>query len=132
MIILNKDKRSFTASFLQYLLCKEVIYLFVVFPIGCPENRASVSNVTEGPEGFICKAVIISFFLLFRKPTLFNSYCGSSGGTLTFWLLSTVSRSAVPLPCAIQTPPQARIIGSNAMVSPLAGRIHSIWSSFQL
>jgi hypothetical protein len=32
-----------------------------------------------------------------------------------------VSRSALPLPCATQTPEQARITGSSAVTSPLAG-----------
>ena len=34
---------------------------------------------------------------------------------------STVSRSALPLPCATQSPPQARITGSSAATRPLAG-----------
>ena len=37
---------------------------------------------------------------------------------------STVSRSALPLPWAIQVPPQARITGSIADTRPLAG----IWT----
>ena len=40
--------------------------------------------------------------------------------------LSTVSRSAEPLPCAIQVPEQARITGSSAVTRPLAGRWISI------
>ena len=35
--------------------------------------------------------------------------------------LSTVSRSAEPLPCAIHLPRQARITGSSAATRPLAG-----------
>src|SRR3972149_4854992 len=72
MIILNKDERSFTTGFFQYLLCKEVIHLFIKFPIRCPENRTGIGNVAEGPEGFIRKAIIISFFLFFRNPNAFS------------------------------------------------------------
>jgi hypothetical protein len=36
---------------------------------------------------------------------------------------STTSRSALPLPCAIQVPEQARITGSTAVTRPLAGRL---------
>ena len=39
---------------------------------------------------------------------------------------SAVSRSALPLPCAIQVPPVARITGSSAVTRPLAGRVHSM------
>ena len=35
--------------------------------------------------------------------------------------MSTVSRSALPLPCAIQVPEHARITGSSAVTRPLAG-----------
>ena len=38
---------------------------------------------------------------------------------------STMSRSAEPLPCAIQVPEQARITGSSAVTRPLAGRCTS-------
>ncbi len=37
--------------------------------------------------------------------------------------MSTVSRSAEPLPCATHTPEQARITGSRAVTRPLAGWI---------
>ena len=49
-------------------------------------------------------------------------YLGSSGGTATRSCLSTVSRSALPLPCAIHVPEHARITGSSAVTRPLAGR----------
>src|SRR5205814_10491297 len=48
-------------------------------------------------------------------------YFGSSGGTASRSFRSTVSRSASPLPWAIQVPSQARKIGSSAVTSPLAG-----------
>ena len=41
---------------------------------------------------------------------------------------STTSRSAVPLPWAIHAPEQARITGSSAVTSPLAGRDTSMRS----
>ena len=39
---------------------------------------------------------------------------------------STVSRSALPPPCAIQVPEQARMTGSSAVTTPLAGRCTSM------
>ena len=44
------------------------------------------------------------------------------GGTRNRSFASSVLRSAVPLPCAIHVPEQARITGSIAVTSPLAGR----------
>jgi hypothetical protein len=52
-----------------------------------------------------------------------NQYAGWFGGTLTRSSLSTTSLSALPLPCAIQVPEQARITGSTAVTRPLAGRL---------
>ena len=50
-----------------------------------------------------------------------SRYDSSPGGTRTRSCASTVSRSAEPLPCATQTPEQARITGSSAVTRPLAG-----------
>ena len=58
-------------------------------------------------------------------------YDGLSGGTITWSCRSTVSRSAEPAPCAIQVPEQARITGSSAVTSPLAGRWISITLSLR-
>ena len=48
---------------------------------------------------------------------------GWSGGTRTWSLASTTSRSPLPLPCAIQVPEQARMTGSSAVTRPQAGCI---------
>jgi hypothetical protein len=39
-------------------------------------------------------------------------------------MLSVVSQSAEPLPCAIQVPPVACMTGSSAGTTPLAGSMH--------
>src|SRR6516225_10298042 len=53
-------------------------------------------------------------------------YLGSPGGTRMWPVRSAVLRSAVPLPCATQMPPEARSNGSSADTMPLAGGWHSI------
>jgi hypothetical protein len=50
-----------------------------------------------------------------------SEYFGLSGGTASRPDGSDDSRSPLPLPCATHVPPQARITGSSAVTSPLAG-----------
>ena len=50
----------------------------------------------------------------------------ATGGTRTRPCASDASTSALPLPCATQVPPHARITGSSAVTSPLAGCFQSI------
>ena len=59
-----------------------------------------------------------------RSPHL-SSHAGQisfPGGTDIWSFLSTTSRSADPLPCAIHVPEHASMTGSRAVISPLAGR----------
>ena len=77
--------------------------------------------VTQRPKSFIGETIVEAGLLIRRQPNPRMSYEGWSGGTRTWSRLSTTSLSADPLPCAVHTPEQARITGSRADTSPLAG-----------
>ena len=82
-----------------------------------------MGDVAQRPEALVGEAEVIALLLFLRQPDPAHLVerdaraarrCGRCR--------STVSRSAEPLPCAIQVPEHARITGSSAVTRPLAGR----------
>ena len=102
---------------------KRCVDLPVVLPVGRAERRAGRARCGRAATGPRWRSRRSS-----RAPPPARARCAGSGsagrpgGTATRSWRSTVSRSAEPLPCAIHVPEQARITGSSAVTSPLAGR----------
>ena len=99
----------------------------VVLPVLAAEDGPRVGDVAERPEPLVGEAVVVALSSSGVSQTRRSVYDSSPGGTATRPWRSTVSRSAEPLPCATQTPEQARITGSSAVTRPLAG-----WSTLML
>ena len=79
----------------------------------------------SGHKPSLAKTVVVTVLLIFDvSQTRRQREARISGGTPMRSKRSTVSLSALPLPCATHVPPQARMIGSIAATSPLAGRLH--------
>ena len=87
--------------------------------------------MAQRPHALVGEAVVVALLLLGGEPDAAQRVVVAPGGTPTRSCRSTTSRSALPLPCAIQVPEQARITGSTAVTSPLAGRLTmiAVWAA---
>ena len=121
VVVLNEDKRRLAACLVEHSFGKAFVDAAVHAPIVGIENGTRESYVAKGPEALIGKAGIVSLFFLFGKP---------DAAERVFWAVWRNADaiepvdglgSASPLPCAIQSPPEARMTGSKAMAIPLAG-----------
>ena len=79
-------------------------------------------DVAQRPQALVGEAGVVAGLLLRREPDAADLVEGMLRRHGDAVVRSTVSRSAEPLPCAIQVPEQARITGSSAVTRPLAGR----------
>ena len=83
-----------------------------------------MGDVAQRPHAFVGEAVVVALLLLGGEPDAAQRVVvAARAARATRSCASTTSRSALPLPCAIQVPEQARITGSTAVTSPLAGRL---------
>src|SRR3974377_1704482 len=77
VVVLCKQNRTFGwFHFFQYCLSELEVDCLVLFPIGRPEDRTSVGNVTEGPESFVRESIVIAGFLFFAQPYPAQSVAG--------------------------------------------------------
>ena len=60
MVILNEYDSSFLPCLFQNRRTELFIDCFVLFPVGSTEDRASVGDVTQGPERIVGQPVIVS------------------------------------------------------------------------
>src|ERR1700756_2964978 len=74
MVILNQNYRMFLARhFLRDCIGKSSIHLVVVFPVSGAKRRASMRHMTERPQTFVGKAVVIPFLFFFAEPNATKS-----------------------------------------------------------
>jgi len=75
----------------------------------------------RAPDILVAEAVVIALFLRSVSTRAARYTTDHRAARGSDRIDSTVSRSAVPAPCATQTPEQARMMGSSAVTMPLAG-----------
>ena len=108
VVILHQNHRLFgVLHFFEQGIGELTVDGLILFPIVGSKDRTRVRDMTERPDSFIGEAVVISFLFFLGEPNSPQRVLGSSGGTASRLCLSTLSRSAVPLPCASQVPLQA-------------------------
>ena len=122
VVVLHEDDRVVGVDLVAHRVGEPLVDADVVLPVLGAEDRARVRDVAERPEPLVGEAVVVAVLFALASATL--GAAGTTlrpGGTRTRSFASTVSRSALPLPWATQTPEQARITGSSAVTRPLAG-----------
>jgi hypothetical protein len=129
VVVLHEDDGVLGVGLLPDRLGEAGVDGDVVLPVLLAEGGAGVREVAQRPEALVGEAVVVALLLLRGEPDPAQVVGLSSGGTPTRSRLSTVSRSALPLPCATQTPEHARITGSSAVTRPLAGCWTCSWPS---
>ena len=125
MIVLDENERLGRRQFLEKAFGEFFIDLPVHLPVGFPEDRPRVGDMTQGPQTLVGKSVVVPFLFLLGQPyPLENVVLVPGRHPELAWELTNF-RSALPLPCATHVPPQARRMGSIAVTTPLAGRMQS-------
>ncbi len=129
VVVLHEDDRARIADLVDHRIGEAAIDALRTAASRLVELRTRVGDVAERPQRVVGAAVVVALSSSSGvSHTRRSVYDGWSGGTATRPRSSTMSRSALPLPCAIHVPPHARITGSSAVTRPLAGRIHDGWS----
>ena len=54
--------------FFQYRICEPAVGPFIVLPVGATKHRARVRNMTERPQPFVGKTVVVTFFFFLAQP----------------------------------------------------------------
>ena len=121
VVVLHEDDRVVGVDFLQGGLGELAVHGLVVRPVLRAEHRARVCDMAQRPQPLVGEAVVVPALFLLGQPHATEQVRVLARRHVDQVLASTVSRSAVPLPCATHTPEQARITGSSAVTSPEAG-----------
>ncbi len=130
VVILHQHDRVVGARFGHHRIGKALIDGDVLLPVAGAEHRPHVGDMAQRPQAFVGKAVVVALLFFCRQPDAAQRVGRDRpAAPATRSSRSTVSRSAEPLPCAIQVPEQARITGSTAVTRPLAGRRTSMPSA---
>ena len=122
VVVLHQHDRVVAIDLLAHRVGELAVHRDVVGPVLGAEHRARVRDVAERPQPLVGEAVVVALLFLLGEPDAPQQVGAprrAAPGSRS--LMSTVSRSAEPLPCATQTPEHARITGSSAVTRPLAG-----------
>ena len=129
MVILDEDESRLAVRFLQYHVGENPVDLSIAFPVALAESGPVERNMAQRPKPFVRQPVIVFFLQLFAQPDAAQSI----GRMLRrhFEPAALIGDFAVGVAAAVatQTPPQARITGSSAVASPLAGWMQATPSS---
>ena len=122
MIVLNQNHGIRPLGLLNDGLGKPLVDGAILVPVGFPEDRPDKGDMAERPQPLIGKAVVVAVLFFLRQPdTPERIERVIRAARECDRVRRQGSRSALPLPCATQVPPQARMIGSIAATRPLAG-----------
>ena len=127
VIVLHEHHRAVVADLLDHRVGEPAIDPHVLLPVRIVELRPRIGDVAQRPQARCSRSRSSSPALLpasARRAAACTTADRAARATRP--RASAVSRSALPLPCAIHVPPQARITGSSAVTRPLAGRVHSM------
>src|SRR6202012_4687035 len=69
VVVLDEHHRVLLARYLfHYCIGELLVDAVVVPPVRCAKGRTRVSDVAEGPQAFIRKAVVVAIFFLTAQP----------------------------------------------------------------
>ena len=124
VVVLHEDDRVVGVDLVaRRRRAKRSVDLLVVLPVLAAEDRPRVRDVAERPEPLVGEAVVVALLFLRREPDA-PERCTTPrpAARATPIRARRPSRGRpMPLPCATQTPEQARMTGSSAVTRPLAG-----------
>ena len=123
VVVLDQHDRVVAAGLGDHRVGEALVDRPVGLPVALAEHRPHVRDVAQRPEAFVGEAVVVALLLLLGQPDA-GAACTrpARAAPARGRARRPTARSALPLPCAIQVPEQARITGSTAVTRPLAGR----------
>jgi hypothetical protein len=121
VVVLHEDDRVVAHRFLHDGVRELRVDRAVLLPVRGAEQRAHVRDVAQRPQSFVGKAFVIARDLLLAQPEPAEVIRGAFGRHCD--AVAAIDGLAVGAAAAVRDPraEHARITGSSAVTSPLAG-----------